>query len=120
MVETARQFLGRDDVDSVEAILADDSIDFGDLVHPTPARGDAIFTWDYERSRPGLAKLYEKAKTSQWNGSTHLHWSTPVRPERGALEMAPAAGMFQQRMAQPAGCPLARRGPKGGMQVPDE
>ena len=77
MVETARQFLGRDDVDSVEAILADDSIDFGDLVHPTPARGEAIFTWDYERSRPGLAKLYEKAKTSQWNGSNDLDWSTP-------------------------------------------
>src|SRR5947209_9881723 len=112
MVETARQFLGRDDVDSVEAILADDSIDFGDLVHPTPARGDAIFTWDYERSRPGLAKLYEKAKTSQWNGSTDLDWSTPVDPERVALEMAPAAAMFQQRMAELPGSPVARWGPK--------
>jgi len=112
MVETARQFLGRDDVDSVEAILADDSIDFGDVVHPTPARGDAIFTWDYERSRPGLAKLYEKAKTSQWNGSTDLDWSTPVDPERVALEMAPAAAMFQQRMAELPGSPVARWGPK--------
>ena len=44
------------------------------LVHPTPVGGDAIFTWDYERTRPGLAKLYEKAKTSQWNGSTDLDW----------------------------------------------
>ena len=112
MVDTPRQFLGRDDVDSVEAILADDSIDFGHLVHPTPARGDAIFTWDYERSRPGLAKLYEKAKTSQWNGSTDLDWSTPVDPERVALEMAPAAAMFQQRMAELPGSPVARWGPK--------
>jgi len=112
MVDTPRQFLGRDDVDSVEAILADDGIDFGDLVHPTPARGDAIFTWDYERSRPGLAKLYEKAKTSQWNGSTDLDWSTPVDPERVALEMAPAAAMFQQRMAELPGSPVARWGPK--------
>jgi len=112
MVETARQFLGRDDVDSVEAILADDSIDFGDLVHPTPARGEAIFTWDYERSRPGLGKLYEKAKTSQWNGSTDLDWSTPVDPERVALEMATAAAMFQQRMAELPGSPVARWGPK--------
>ena len=112
MVETEQQFLGRDDVDNVEAILADDSIDFGELVHPTAARGDAIFTWDYERTRPGLAKLYEKAKTSQWNGSTDLDWSTPVDPERVALEMAPAAAMFQQRMAELPGSPVARWGQK--------
>src|SRR6266511_4642858 len=112
MADPPPQFLGRDDVDSVEAILTDDSIDFGELTHPTPARGDAIFTWDYERSRPGLAKLYEKAKTSQWNGATDLDWSTPVDPERVALEMAPAAAMFQQRMADLPDSPVARWGPK--------
>ena len=112
MGEPERQFLGRDDVDSVEAILADDSIDFGEVVHPTPARGDAIFTWDYERTRAGLGKLYEKAKRSQWNGSTDLDWSTPVDPERVAQEMAPAAAMFQQRMAELPGSPVARWGQK--------
>jgi len=29
---------------------------------------DSLFTWDYEKGqRPALNKLYEKAKTSQWN-----------------------------------------------------
>ena len=59
--------LGRDDVNGVESILADDAIDFGELAHATAVGGDAIFTWDYERTRAGLAKLYERAKTSQWN-----------------------------------------------------
>jgi hypothetical protein len=103
---TDRQFLGRVDVNDVESILADDETDFGERTYPTPARGDAIFTWDYERSRRGLGKLYEKAKTSQWNGSTDLDWSTPVDPEKVALEMAPAAAAIQQRMADIAGSPV--------------
>ena len=103
---TDRQFLGRADVNDVESILADDETDFGERTYPTPARGDAIFTWDYERSRRGLGRLYEKAKTSQWNGSTDLDWSTPVDPEKVALEMAPAAAAIQQRMADIAGSPV--------------
>ncbi|MGH9013829.1 MAG: ferritin-like domain-containing protein [Acidimicrobiia bacterium] len=103
---TDRQFLGRADVNDVESILADDETDFGERTYPTPARGDAIFTWDYEPSRRGLGKLYEKAKTSQWNGSTDLDWSTPVDPEKVALEMAPAAAAIQQRMADIAGSPV--------------
>ena len=40
---------------------------------------DAIFTWDYEKgARPALRKLYEKAKTAQWNGTTDLPWDTEV------------------------------------------
>jgi hypothetical protein len=105
-VTTERRYLGRDDANDVESILADDGIDFGDQAHDTAARGDAIFTWDYERSRKGLGRLYEKAKTSQWNGSTDLDWSTPVDPERVALEMAPAAAAIQQRMADIPGSPV--------------
>ncbi|HEX6311361.1 MAG TPA: ferritin-like domain-containing protein [Acidimicrobiia bacterium] len=107
-----RSFLGRPDVNSVESILADDEIDFGDLVHATASRGDAIFTWDYERTRAGLGKLYEKAKSSQWDGSRDLDWSTTVDPEQVALEMAPAAAVFQQRMAEIPGSPVARWGGK--------
>jgi P-aminobenzoate N-oxygenase AurF len=41
-----------------------------------------VFTWDYEKgSRPALEKLYEKAKTSQWNGETDLDWSIEVDQE---------------------------------------
>ena len=42
----------------------------------------ARFTWDYERAAPPLVKLYEKAKTSQWNVSTDLDWSIDVDPEK--------------------------------------
>jgi hypothetical protein len=43
---------------------------------------DSIFTWDYSLSRPALRKLYEKAKTGQWNGATDLPWNTEVDVER--------------------------------------
>ncbi|NIR40610.1 MAG: ferritin-like domain-containing protein [Actinobacteria bacterium] len=44
---------------------------------------DAIFTWNYEKGeRPALNKLYEKAKTSQWNGQTDLPWHLDVDIEK--------------------------------------
>jgi hypothetical protein len=46
-------------------------------MHAVRSNSDAIFTWDYERTRAALSKLYEKAKTSQWNASD-LPWDTPV------------------------------------------
>lgn len=58
-----------------------------ELARSVSARIDATFTWDYARSRPALVKLYEKAKTSQWNASTDLDWSTDVDPERVASEL---------------------------------
>ncbi len=107
--ETTR-FLGREDVNDVESILADDARDFGSAFHATPARGDAIFTWDYGRTRDALGKLYEKAKTSQWNGSTDLDWSIEVDPEKVAREMSGAVTFFQDRMAQVDGSPVRNWG----------
>ncbi|MGZ4802620.1 MAG: ferritin-like domain-containing protein [Acidimicrobiia bacterium] len=49
---------------------------------------DTTFTWDYERTRPALGKLYEKAKTSQWNVTTDLDWSADVDPEKVAAELS--------------------------------
>ncbi len=43
---------------------------------------DAIFTWDYSLQRPQLRKLYEKAKTGQWNATTDLDWSIEVDLEK--------------------------------------
>ncbi|MFM2070496.1 MAG: hypothetical protein RLZZ623_759, partial [Actinomycetota bacterium] len=83
---SARSFLGRDDVNDIESIIRDDARDFGTELHTTASRGDAIFTWDYSRTRAGLAKLYEKAKTSQWNGSTDLDWSIDVDVEKSVQE----------------------------------
>ncbi len=56
-------------------------------IHAVTANFDAIFTWDYKRSRPALGKLYEKAKTSQWNASTDLDWSIDVDPEKIGREL---------------------------------
>ncbi|HVC15398.1 MAG TPA: ferritin-like domain-containing protein [Acidimicrobiales bacterium] len=43
----------------------------------------AEFTWDYEKgAKPRLDRLYEKAKTAQWNGRTDLPWDTEVDQER--------------------------------------
>ena len=40
------------------------------------------FLWDYDRSRPQLVTLYNKAMASQWSSVVELDWSTPVDPER--------------------------------------
>jgi len=40
----------------------------------------AHFDWRYARSEPAMARLYEAAKTSQWNARTDLHWSIDVDP----------------------------------------
>ena len=53
-----------------------------ETIHAVRADFDTIFTWDYDRSRGSLVKLYEKAKTSQWNASTDLDWSIDVDPEK--------------------------------------
>ena len=113
---SSHQFLGREDVNDIESIIRDDARDFGTDFHSTPARGDAIFTWDYSRTREGLAKLYEKAKTSQWNGSTDLDWSIDVDIEQVAREMSGAVNFFQQRMTDVEGSPVKNWGDKEWLQ----
>ncbi|HEX5613686.1 MAG TPA: ferritin-like domain-containing protein [Acidimicrobiia bacterium] len=98
--------------DDIESILADDAVDFGELVHATTVHGDAIFTWDYERTRAGLGKLYEKAKASQWNGATELDWSTDVDQEQVAREMSGATAWAQQMMTDIEGSPVRSWGDK--------
>ena len=113
---SSRQFLGRDNVNDIESIVTDDALDFGTEFHLTAARGDAMFTWDYGRTREGLGKLYEKAKTSQWNGSMDLDWSTDVDPEKVAREMSGAVAFFQQRMTDVEGSPVRTWGDKEWLQ----
>jgi hypothetical protein len=57
-------------------------VDVQAVQHVIDQHADVLFTWDYERSRPALVRLYEKAKTSQWNASTDLDWSTEVDIEK--------------------------------------
>ena len=87
--------IGRSDVNDIEAILSVSNTDVDELVHTVSDNADAIFTWDYEKgARPALNKLYEKAKTSQWNGETDLPWDTDVDQE--AVVMANAAANPQR------------------------
>ncbi len=82
---TNNELIGRDEINDLEAILSVSNTDVDAKDHNVGANFDAVFTWDYERSRPALGKLYEKAKTSQWNVTTDLDWSTPVDQEALAL-----------------------------------
>ena len=70
--------IGRDQINDVEAILAIPTVDPNEIEHIVKNNADSIFTWDYSLSRPALRKLYEKAKTGQWNGTTDLPWTTDV------------------------------------------
>jgi hypothetical protein len=77
------ELLGRTDVNDLEAILAITNTDVDEAIHAVRDNADAIFTWDYEKgARPALNKLYEKAKTAQWNGETDLDWSVEVDIDR--------------------------------------
>ncbi len=74
--------IGRDDINDVESILSIVNTDVAETLHAVKDNAEAIFTWDYEKgARPALNKLYEKAKTSQWNGETDLDWSIDVDVE---------------------------------------
>ena len=74
---TNETMIGRSELNDVDAILAVTNTDVDAVVHAVRSNADAIFTWDYERTRPALSKLYEKAKTSQWNADD-LPWDTEV------------------------------------------
>src|SRR5437660_3991277 len=89
---TTEDLIGRTDVNDLEAILAVTNTDVDEVVRAVKDNADAIFTWDYERSRPKLGRLYEKAKTSMWNGETDLPWETPVGQEAVVLANAAQFG----------------------------
>lgn len=72
---TTEQITGRADVNDVDAILIP-PVD--ELEHLVDQGGQTRYTFTYEPTLNQLTKLYEKAKTSQWNVSTDLDWSTDV------------------------------------------
>ena len=59
MAISNEELIGRADLDDVEAILAVANTEVDEAVHEVAANGQALFTWDYERSRAPLSKLYE-------------------------------------------------------------
>jgi hypothetical protein len=116
---TDHEILGRDDVNDLEAIIAITNTDVTEAIHTVEDNADAIFTWDYEKgARPALNKLYEKAKSSQWNGETDLDWSIDVDPEKivNELQGSNAAGPFEWIVNHPDS-PLKNFGDKEWTQV---
>lgn len=77
-----RAIIGRDQINDVEAILSIPMTDPNEVEHIVKNNADSIFTWDYTLARPPLRKLYEKAKTGQWNSTTDIPWETEVDVEK--------------------------------------
>src|SRR4249920_1220773 len=90
---TNEELIGRADVNDLEAILSITNTEADEVIHSVKDNAAAIFTWDYEKgARPALNKLYEKAKTSQWNGETDLPWELDVDQEQVVAANALANG----------------------------
>ena len=78
-----QDIIGRNGANNIDAIMeiAEANTDVDEVIHVVKDNSDAIFTWDYDKGkRAKLDKLYEKAKTSQWNVTTDLDWSIEVDP----------------------------------------
>src|SRR5436309_507193 len=93
---TNEELIGRTDINDLDAILSITNTDVDEVSHAVKDNADALFTWDYERTRPALGKLYERAKKAQWNAQTDLPWETPVDQEEVAINNAIQAGGFGQ------------------------
>jgi hypothetical protein len=92
-------------VNDIDAIIAAGRGRDADRQRQVATNTDAIFTWDYARTRDGLGRLYEKAKQSQWNATTDLPWDTDVDQEKVAQSMNAGAGPRQGRFASLADSP---------------
>src|SRR6202049_1873954 len=106
------EIIGRTDINDLEAILAITNTDVDAVIHEVKSNYDTIFTWDYEKgARPKLNRLYEKSKTSMWNGETDLPWDTPVDQEAVVMANAAAQGGLDGGMDL-TGTPFAKWGDK--------
>jgi hypothetical protein len=72
---------------------------------------DRLFSWRYERERPQLVTLYNKAAASQWNSVTDLDWATDVDPERVIRDEVPGLRLARVAATLP-GSPMASFGDK--------
>lgn len=107
------ELIGRADVNDIEAILSVANTDVDAIDHAVPDHSDTMFTWDYSLARPALRKLYEKAKTGQWNGEVDLPWHLEVDQEAVVIaNQQAAAGGIGADPAHYAGSPVAKWGDK--------
>jgi hypothetical protein len=110
-MSSTEELIGRSELDDIEAILAVTNTDVDEVEHAVRANAEAIFTWDYEQSRKPLQKLYEKAKTSQWN-SIDLPWDTDVDQEAVAVANQIQNGWGEQGRVDVVGTPFEHWGDK--------
>ena len=76
----------------------------------------SIYQWNYERERPQLVTLYNKAMASQWNSAAELDWSIEVDPEELVEKRSPMDTLVRAVAAEP-GSPIANWGEKEFMQL---
>jgi hypothetical protein len=118
MATTNEDLIGRAELNDLEAILAVTNTDRDEVIHTVRSNYDTIFTWDYEKgSRPKLNRLYEKAKTSMWNGETDLPWDTEVDQEQVVLNNVAQAGMGFGQGMDLTGTPFEKWTDKEWIQV---
>ena len=109
---------GYDDPNSVERIMeiAEANTNPDEVIHLVQDNADAIFTWNYGKGeRAKLDRLYEKAKTSQWNATTDLDWSIDVDPTR-VIDLQ-AELQLDPNNAEDPGSPLYHWGDKEWEEV---
>ncbi|MGH9115486.1 MAG: hypothetical protein ACRDWW_06595, partial [Acidimicrobiales bacterium] len=82
-----------------------------DAVRVVHDHADRLFSWRYERERPQLVNLYNKAAASQWNSVTDLDWAVEVDPGRVIEDEAPALRLARVAATLP-GSPMAHWGEK--------
>ncbi|MCO5317869.1 MAG: ferritin-like domain-containing protein [Microthrixaceae bacterium] len=119
-MSSTEEMIDRADVNDLEAILAVTNTDRDETISHVEQNCDVIFTWDYDKgAKPSLEKLYEKAKTSMWNGETDLPWDTEVDQESvviaNATENNPQG--FGLVDFDPAGTPFANWGDKEWLEL---
>jgi hypothetical protein len=83
-----------------------------DSVRVVHDHAERIFTWRYDRERPQLVTLYNKAAASQWNSVTDLDWSVDVDPERINADDEPPGMLLAREAAAIPGSPMAKWGEK--------
>jgi hypothetical protein len=91
-MSSTEDIIGRSEIDDIEAILGVVNTDVDEITHAVKDNADAIFSWDYSLARPALRRLYEKAKTGQWNATTDLPWDTEVDQEKVVAEIQAVIG----------------------------
>ncbi len=69
----------------------------------------SIYTWQYERTRPQLVTLYNKAAQSQWASVTDLDWSIEVDPE-SLVDLDAPNNRLMREVTKLPGSPIASWG----------